>query len=289
MLQDTQESDAIADQEVALILLWEQTAREDSRSCHGTHSHFEPLFVSNPFADVHIRTGSAGSIVGELVAPLVEDIAVWVGSDREMEFHFEGSRVESVHTAFTRSNRFGRRFHRGDVKNTPGPVEPAIGSHQHRVCRVVRVGATDSLEHSDLKIRFVVPVGVLEEPNLWEGGNQHATVPEFETGDAIELVGESDTSVGQSVTIVIGQANDFVATGLGRIPVWVRRPNRGKESSIGIDSHLNRVNQLGKHLFAGKEIDFHALGNLHLPDRFFATEILVFAFGKSTRNIGFDR
>ena len=100
VLQNPQKADAVADQEIALVLFWEQTARKDSRSGHRAYTHFEPLLVSDPFADVDIGTRTASAIVGELITPLVEHIPVRIRSDRKVKFHFESARVEAVDSTF---------------------------------------------------------------------------------------------------------------------------------------------------------------------------------------------
>ena len=69
----------------------------------------------------------------------------------------------------------------------------------------------------------------------------------------------------------------------------IRRPDRGKEASIGIHRHLNRIDQLREHLLACKQVHLHPLSNLHFADRFFAPEVLVFSIGQGTWNIRFDR
>ena len=54
MLQYAKETDAIADKEIALVLVWKLTAGKNAGGGHGPHSHLEPWFVANAFANIHI-------------------------------------------------------------------------------------------------------------------------------------------------------------------------------------------------------------------------------------------
>ncbi len=128
MLQHAEDADRVGDQEVPLILIGEVAAGQNAGRGNWSHALFEPQFVADPFADVDIGPGSRGSVIGELVTPLVEDIAVWVGTDREMELHLKRSGIEPMDTAIARAEGFGRRFDRRDVEDPARPIEPTVGA-----------------------------------------------------------------------------------------------------------------------------------------------------------------
>ncbi len=263
VLQHALESDRVADQEVAIGGFGEVSAREDPGGGDGSNSFLEPLLVASSLAHIDVASGATGAIVGELKPPAIEDIAVRVGSDREVEFDFKGPRVEAMDSGLSRPVGAGWCFHVGDIEDASRPVQPAVGTDDECIGRVVCVGAGDALEHADLDIGLVVAVGVFEEPDFRSCGHQHASAPELETGHAVELIGEDNAAVGDSVSVIIGQAENAVGAWLCGVPVRVGGPDRGEESSVGVDGHLHGVDQFGELFFRGEQVDFHPLGHGH--------------------------
>ena len=133
MLQDAEKPNAIADQEVPLIFFGELTAGEDSRCRNGSNTHLKPGLTTNTFADVYIGPTAARAIVSELITPLVKDVAVWIGANRKMKFHFKGARIESMHAAVAGSEGASWSFHRRNVEDAARPVQPAVGADKHRI------------------------------------------------------------------------------------------------------------------------------------------------------------
>ena len=138
---------------------------------------------------------------------------------------------------------------------------------------MVRVGTGYSLQHVDFYIGLVIAIGVLQKPDLRQCRDQHPATPEFKSGNAIEFVGERDATISDAIAVVVRQADDFVAPWFRWIPVWVRVPNRYEKSSVGVDRHLDRVDDLGKHFLRRVQIDLHSFRDGHLIDRLFATKI----------------
>ena len=289
VLEHAEEADRVADQEVAPVLLREMAARQEAGRGHGANPLGEPGLVAHPLADVDVRADARRAVVGELVAPLVEDVAVGVGADGEVELDLERPRIEPMHAGRGGTHRPRRRLHRRDVEHAPRPVEPAVGADEHRVGGMVRVGAVEPLEHAELEVCLAVAVGVLEEPDLRKRRHQHPPAPELEAGDAVEAVGERHAAVRHAVAVVVGQADDLVEPRLGRIPVRVGRPHGDEQHAIRIDRHLHGVGHLGKHLLGRKQVDLHPVGDLHPLDRLLAPEIDVPAPLELPGNVGLHR
>ena len=83
--------------------------------------------------------------------------------------------------------------------------------------------------------------------------------------------------VGLAVAVGVFEDQELVVHLLLGLPVRVARPDGDPEPALGVERHLHRLGQLGKFLFGGEQVDFHALGDLHLRDGFFAAEEDVLA------------
>ncbi len=186
---------------------------------------------------------------------------------RKMEVDLESSRVEAVHARGGRAERLGRGFAGVDVEHAVREIQPAVGADDHRVGRVMRIFGRDPLEQANLDVGLVVAVGVFEKQNFRRGRDQHAAPPEFESGDAVQAVGEHDQAIGFAVAVVVGQDDQFVLQRLLGVPVRIGGPGGGPQASVGVDRHLHRLDQIGKLLFGGEQIDLHSCGELHFADR----------------------
>ena len=153
----------------------------------------------------------------------------------------------------------------------------------------MRVLGRDALEHADLDVGPVVAVSVLEPKDLRRRRDQQAAAPEFQAGHAVQALGKHDQAVGFAVAVVVRQDHDLVLQRLLGVPVRIGRPGGGPEPAIGVDGHLHRLDQVGKLLFGGEQIHFHALGHLHLGHRRFAPQEREFAVLQRARDVGFHR
>ena len=93
-------------------------AIEDADGWNRPDPFLIPLFVPNTLSDVDVGPGSCRSIGGELITPLVKNVSMGVGSDREMELKFKRPRVETVDARCSRTEGRGWRFEICDIKNS---------------------------------------------------------------------------------------------------------------------------------------------------------------------------
>ena len=172
-----------------------------------------------------------------------------------MKLDLERPWVETVDARGAGPKCLGGRFEVGDIKDAAGPVQPAVGADDHRVGRVVRVGAGHALQHANFEIGLVVAVGVFEEPDLRRQRLPAHRRPRIQT--PVMLLSSSANTMHSSATpsrSSSGKITQRVAAGLRWIPVRVGRPDRDPQAAVGIDRHLHRIDQL-RETFLPKQTD----------------------------------
>ena len=137
VLQDSEKSDAVANQEIVLVAIRKVAAGQTSGGRNGPPLLLKPLLIALAFANIYVRACSTRAVIGKLKSPLIEEVAVRIRADGEVEFHFERAWIESVYARRAGSIRSRRRFHRRDVKDSTRPIQPTIGTDNHRVCRMM--------------------------------------------------------------------------------------------------------------------------------------------------------
>ena len=145
-------------------------------------------------------------------------------------------------------------------KNSALPVEGTIGTVVEIVGGVVSVGGSDAVDQDFAVIGDVVTVGVLEENDVGLAGDQDSAVPEFEGERTVDFC-ELGDAVGVAILVVVVQDEQGVVHFLNRIPFRIGRPGGDPEAALGIDVHLNGIDQVGEFALVGEQVGFKALGD----------------------------
>ena len=108
---------------------------------------------------------AAGAVEDDVVAPVIEDVAVRVGEvHRDVGLELERPRLEAEHAAVGLAHRRPpRRLDLGVMEDAFLEVQRAAGIEREAVHRVVRVGRVQAAEDDLAGVGLVVAVGVLEE------------------------------------------------------------------------------------------------------------------------------
>ena len=274
ILGDSLEANHVGNQEVPAVCGWESLAVEDTDGGHGADAFVVELSGGAASGDTDVITGPTGAIGGELIAPLIEHIAMGIGADWEVEVDIEGDWVPFVDTGAAGAEAFGgapRRFEGFRVEDSSGEIKLSAGAHRECVGRVMGICGIQSVKDSLPNISAIVAIDVFEEEDVGGHRDKHATVPKFEPGGVVQSIGEGNAAIGNTVSVVIGEDQKFVIHRFQRIPVRICGPCRDPQPAVGIDCGLYGVDKVRKHFFGGEEVDFHAGVDRHFFDGFFST------------------
>ena len=230
----------------------------------------------------YVKTVAARAVSGEEESPLVDDNTVGVGADAEVLRDPARPRVPAIeHRRLCPQRLAPRRLNVGVMENPLREVDVPVRAEDKAVRTAVGVGRIDPIKITNLDVRLIVPISVLEKKDVRHASHQHPSVPELEARRVVQAIGKDDALVRPAVAILIREDQQPVVERLVRMPMRVGRPRGNPEPPVRINGRLYRVHQLGELLFRREEIDGHAFGHLHPGDGLFATEIGLAAFLRS--------
>ena len=138
-------------------------------------------------------------------------------------------------------------------------VEPAIGTPDEAIERLVRVLETPAIEQHDGLARLVV--GILwDEEELWGRADPHAAVADFDARDEIESVlKDRDLRIG-AILLYVFQDQDAIGASAVRALLRVGHAFHDPETATFVEAHRDRLDNLG---FSGDERDLEAFRQRH--------------------------
>ena len=151
---------------------------------------------------------------------------------------------------------------------------------------MVGVGGVEAADDPLLDVVAVVAIGVFEIEHVRPLGDDHALPPELKAGWVVEVIGKSLHAIGAAVAVGVFQNQQLVVHRLVGTPVRIGRPDGHPQPARGVEGHLHRVDQLGKHRFVGHQLHPHARVDGHLADRLVAGEEGMLAACELTGLVG---
>lgn len=133
----------------------------------------------------------AGGVRDEVVAPVVEHLAVRVGEAvGDVGLQAAGAWIEPEDAGVIVAERSPGGLDLGAVEDTVTQVNGAARVETHGVGGVVGVGRVESHQHPLLPVRLAVAVGVADEPDIGRLDDQDAILVELESGGAVQVADE---------------------------------------------------------------------------------------------------
>ena len=153
----------------------------------------------------------ARAVRDEVLAPGVEDVPVRVQEPvGEVALNAARARFVAPHAAVAVAQHAVQRLDLRAVEDALLEVEGAVGPEDEAVGRVVRVGRAQTVQEALAVIGATVPVGVLQEDEVGSLRDQHAAVPELESGRVVQVVGEGRADIGAAVAVEVLEDQQLV-------------------------------------------------------------------------------
>ena len=247
ILSHSLKSNHIRNQQVASVLLRKMLTVQYADRRYRSHSLLIQLGRSSTARHPDVIASSTRPVRRKLIAPLIKHVAMRVRANREMKIDVKGRRIPLVHSRTTRAKplrRPPRRFKVLGVKNSPRKIKSPPRTHHKRIGRVMGICRVQTMKNSLTHISTIVPVRVLQEPDVRCHRHQHTTVPKFKTRRIMQPVGKRHTTIRNAIRILVRKNQQLVIHRLQRIPVRIRRPCRHPQSSIRIHCTLHRIHQI---------------------------------------------
>ena len=247
VLSHSLEPDHVGDQQITPIRFRKMLAVQNCDRRNRTNSLFVKLARSPVTRHPDVVAGPACAIGRELVAPLVEGVAVWIRADREMKVDVKRDRIPFVDSGSAGAESLGRppgSFEVLGVENPAGKIELPARAHHKTVRRVMCVGRIEPMKNAFANIGHVITVEVFQEENIRSLCDKNAAVPEFKTRRIMQPVGKRDAAIGDAVMIFVGENQQLVVHSFERIPVRIRRPCGDPQTSVRIDRTLHRIGEV---------------------------------------------
>ena len=148
----------------------------------------------------------------------------------------------------------------------------------------------EAMQQANSHIGNIVAIGILQEQQIRNLTNDHATTPEFKSGWVMQLVREDLALIGFAVVVGIGQNQQLVIHLFdNRLPVRISRPGSDPQATFRIERHLHWTCQFRKLLFRCKQIDLQSFVHRHRLNRFFTRQEQVLSIGTFTWLVGNNR
>ena len=218
--------------------------------------------------------GVAGRVGDQVIAPVIEDPAVRIGEAvGDVARELAGVRLVAVDRAVPVADRTVEGFHVGPVENAVAQIDRAAGLQAHRVRLVVRVRGIEPVQHPLLPVGLAVAVGVAHEPEVGRLHQQHAVLVKLEAGRAIQAVEEGRDLRRLAGLRVEVDDQQLVEVRGGRRGLRIGRPRGDPQAALGVEVHLHRIDQFGKVLLGGDQLDLAAGSQLEVLDRLLAGKV----------------
>ena len=136
-------SDHVGDQQVAPVRFRKMRAVQNGNRRYRANPFFIQLPRCSTARHPDVISRSTGAVRCELVAPLVENISVRIGTDREVKIDVKGDRIPFINTGASGAKALHRapwRFEVFRMENPAGKIELPTGAHGKRIGRVMGVG-----------------------------------------------------------------------------------------------------------------------------------------------------
>ena len=247
VLSHSLEPDHVSDQQIAAIGFREVLAVQNGDRRNRAYSFFVQLLRSPMTRHADVIASSACAVRRELIAPLIENIAVWIWTDWELKIDIKGNRIPFVNSGTAGVESLcgsPRSFKILGVKNPAREVELPAGAHHEPIGRMMRVGRIESEENTFADIGNIVAVEVFQEQDIRGLSDQNTAVPEFKSCRIVQTIGERDAAIRNAVMIFVRENQEFVVHGTQRIPMRIRRPCGNPQATIRIDGTLNGVGEV---------------------------------------------
>ena len=152
-----------------------------------------------------------------------------------------------------------RLAHDGVREHAMVAVEPAVGTPDETIERLVRVLEAPAVEQHDRIAGLVVSI-LRNEEELWSRADPDAAVADFDARDQVEsFLEDRDLSVG-AVLLHVFQDQDTVGALPVRTLLRIRHPLHDPETAAFVEAHRDRLHDLG---FGGDERDLKARRERH--------------------------
>ena len=299
VLQDPLEADHVVDQDVASMLFGEMAAAED----FGSRTRPRSLLIN--LRRIGVLVGKvevageqqrvsrlrSGSVPDDVLTPAFKDVAVRIGeTERDIDVDLLRARLVAEDAAVSDATRSTpRRFDLRVMEGALLHVERSARVDREAIDRVVCVGRVEAVNDPFFDVVLVVAVGVLEEQQVRALSDQHAAVPELETGGIVDVSGECLADICFAVVVGVFEDQQLVVHRIGRSPMRIGRPCRDPQAALRVERHLHGIDQFRKHRFVGEEFDLHVFVNGHLLDRLLPGEVLMLASRQRAGLVGDDR
>ena len=270
-------------EERALPVVREVTAAEDGRARAGTRGAVPHLVIAAAGASIEVAREARSKVVSvtggigdDVVTPVVEHAAVRVGEAvGDVARELVGHRLEAVDGTVSVSNRsLIEGFDLGAVEHAVGEVHRTTWFIADGVCLVVGVRRVHARQNLYNRIGFFhLTGGVARKPHIGRLDEDDAILIELEASWAVEAV-EEDVRLGDLASLWVEVEDEELVEVLSRRGgLGVVRPDGEPEATLGVEVHLDRVDEFRDCRLVGDELDLAALREGQVLELLFAGKV----------------